>query len=75
MKKRWECHLCAVEKDFEIAPSGWLANYHPLCFECTDEVLEDEDHPDRFRLTYHEEFGNIKIVSNIPITIDRYTKN
>jgi hypothetical protein len=75
MNKKWECFLCAVEMDFEIIPSGWLSDYHPLCNNCANEVLEDESHEARFRLTYHEEIGNLKMVANIPISMEKYLKN
>lgn len=75
VNENWECYLCANEEDFETSPSGWLANYHPLCYNCANEILENENHPDRFRLTYHEEIGDVKIVSNVPISMERYLKN
>lgn len=75
MNEKWECYLCAREEDSETIPSGWLANYHPLCNNCANEVLKDENHDDRFRLTYHEEIGNLKMVSNVPVSLEKYLRN
>lgn len=56
---RWECFLCCKEDEFDNLPSGYLANYHPLCEKCADNVLFEENHRDRFRLTYHKDIGDI----------------
>ena len=65
--EKWECYLCAAEENFSISPNGYLANYHPLCNKCADEILYNEHHADRFRLSYHSNIGDIKMVSNIPV--------
>lgn len=73
MNEKWECYLCAREDKFDSLPNGYLGNYHPLCFNCANIVLGDKNHPDRFRLTYHSDFGDLKIVNNIPVQ-DSYLK-
>ena len=73
--EKWECFLCCQEADFEIFPSAYLSNYHPLCSNCANEVLENQDHEQRFRLSYHEDFGNLVMVSNIPIQTGKFTRN
>ena len=67
MNDKWECYLCAEEAYFEILPTGYLANYHPLCKNCADHVLEDEDHKEHFRLTYHQEIGDIEDITQIKV--------
>jgi len=56
---KWECYLCCKEDDFEVLPSGYLGNYHPLCIKCADYVLYDKNHSQHLRLTYHECAGDI----------------
>ncbi len=65
--EKWECYLCAHEETFSVFPGGYLANYHPLCESCANEVLYDDDHEDRFRLSYHFEVGDFEMISNIPV--------
>jgi hypothetical protein len=72
---KWECYLCASEEIFDVLPSGYLANYHPLCFSCANEVLEDPDHEDRFRMTYHIDIGDFQMISNIPVKLERSVLN
>lgn len=67
MNEKWECFLCCRAEDFEILPHGYLSNSHPLCSSCANSVLKNENHKQRFRLTYHREIGDIIISSNIPI--------
>jgi ribosomal protein L37E len=62
INEKWECHLCGFEKDFEILPSGYLGNYHPLCERCADEIFNDETNTHHLRLTYHECVGDINFV-------------
>ena len=56
---KWECFLCSKEGNFEIIPSGYLGNYHPLCTKCADYVFYDKNHSQHFRLTFHECVGDI----------------
>lgn len=67
INENWECYLCSKENSFEINPNGYLANYQPLCRKCADNVLNDDDNKYRFRLTYHEKIGDIKIINSIPV--------
>jgi hypothetical protein len=75
INNKWECFLCGKEDSFEIAPYGYLSNSHPLCIACADEVLKNENHKHRFRLTYHKTIGDIIIASNIPIYEQYSNKN
>ncbi len=59
MKKKWECYNCNLEGDFENLPSGYLGNYHPLCLNCSNDIYFDKENSDRFRLTFHIEFGDL----------------
>ena len=63
MNKHWECHLCGEEDDFDNPASGFLGNYHPLCLNCANNVFHCENHPDKFRLTYHSGYGDLKFVN------------
>jgi len=72
---KWECHLCASEDIFDILPSGYLANNHPLCCLCANEVLEDPNHGDRFRMTYHIDIGDFQMISNIPVKLGQQILN
>ncbi|MDR0510605.1 MAG: hypothetical protein LBH06_05890 [Rikenellaceae bacterium] len=56
---KWECCLCGREKPFELLPTGYLGNYHPLCERCADGVLTDKDNKHHYRLMYHENTGDI----------------
>ena len=73
VNENWECFLCAQPYNFEFLPSGYLSNSHPLCKYCADSVLNEEKHKHRFRLTYHHQIGDLKLVANIPVH-DGYTK-
>jgi hypothetical protein len=73
--EKWECYLCAIEEKFSIFPDGYIANSHSLCGKCADEVLYNEDHEDRVRLTYHSSIGDLKMVANIPIQENFAKKN
>ena len=75
MNEKWECYLCAIEDEFDNLPNGYLGNYHPLCLNCVNKVLEDKNHPDRFRLTYHSDLGDLKIVNDIPVQNNYLMKN
>jgi len=57
--EKWECYLCCREDYFKGLPSGYLANYHPLCMKCADYVFYDKCHSEHFRLTYHDCVGDI----------------
>ncbi len=57
--EKWECYNCAIEDSFENSPSGFLANYHPICLNCANKIYHDFKNPDRFRLSFHAEFGNL----------------
>jgi hypothetical protein len=67
MNEMWECYMCCKEAVFDTLPYGYLSNYHPLCYTCANSVLHDENHKERFRLTYHKEFGDLVMVANIPV--------
>jgi len=69
INETWECYLCGVDDSFENDPKGYLANYHPLCQKCADNVIRDPNNKHRFKLTYHEMIGDIKMINNIPISI------
>jgi len=73
--EKWECYLCAGEEKFSVFPSGYLANYHPLCENCADEIFYNEDHEDRFRLSYHKSFGDLQIIANIPVHRNFFKSN
>lgn len=75
MNEKWECFLCCREEDFEILPAGYLSNSHPLCCNCANSVLQNENHKQRFRLTYHKDIGDVILASNIPILTGHFTKN
>jgi hypothetical protein len=72
INENWECFLCTKENKFETLPTGYLSNWHPLCQTCADIVLNEERHMHRFRLTYHNKIGDIKLLANIPVH-DGYT--
>lgn len=75
MSEQWECFLCCKDEDDNTLPTAYLSNLHPLCHNCGDSVLRNEKHIQRHRLTYHIEFGDIIIASNIPIVNDLICKN
>lgn len=75
MNDKWECYLCSQQEDFNNPADGYLANYHPLCLKCADQILDDENHPDKFRLTYHSALGELKILKGIPVQFDYLRKN
>ena len=75
MNNKWECYLCGKEDDFDILPDGYLANYHPLCICCVNQILENKNHRDRFRLTYHSKLGDLKIIKDIPVQNNYLMKN
>lgn len=74
MNEKWECYLCCYKQSFDENASGFLGNYHPLCKNCADIVLE-ENHPDKFRLTYHHRIGDLNVVANVPISSNIYNFN
>ncbi len=55
----WLCHLCDQEEDFDTLPGGYISNNHPLCYRCSDQLLEDPDSRHYCRLTYHYELGDL----------------
>ena len=73
--EEWECYLCGKEDDFEILPYGYLGNLHPLCRVCADSVLHNENHKQRFRLTYHKDIGDILISNNTIFVQSRPNKD
>ena len=75
LNDNWECFLCTAEYDLSVEPSGYLSNSHPLCEKCANSVLKDEKHKQRFRLTYHSQIGDLKIIANIPIQYGNQTLN
>jgi len=62
INKNWECWLCNKEDDFDLLPSGYINNSHPLCEKCADEVLTDTEHRHHNRLSYHKDVGDIFFV-------------
>lgn len=70
MNENWECYLCEHEANIDTPASGFLGNYHPLCENCADKVLED-DHPDKFRVTYHHRLGDLEVIANILFSKNR----
>jgi len=74
MNEKWECYLCGYEASFDTIASGFLGNYHPLCENCADKVLDDE-HPDKFRMTYHYQLGDVDILANVPISKNSYSSD
>lgn len=75
INENWECFLCAKEYSFELLPTGYLSNSHPLCQKCADIVLNEEKHKHRLRLSYHRQIGDIKLVANIPVQNGYITLN
>ncbi len=75
MNDKWECFLCCSEEKFEVLPYGYLSNNHPLCFECANSVLNDENHKQRFRLSYNKDIGDVVIAGNIPVQVGYHVKN
>lgn len=75
MNDKWECFLCCKEGDFKILPDGYISNSHPLCNACANSVLTNENHKQRFRMTYHKEVGDVIMAGNIPISSGHFTKN
>ena len=75
MSDKWECFLCCKEEDFNRLPSAYLSNSHPLCQICGDTILNNLDHKQRYRLTYHKNIGDIIVVSNIPVETGLHCKN
>jgi hypothetical protein len=63
----WECYLCSADYNFEDNPKGYIANYHPLCINCADNLLNNENNQHRLRLTYHYRIGDIMMIGNIPV--------
>lgn len=75
MNEKWECFLCSKEYDFESLPTGYLSNSHPLCFICANLILNNQNHEQRFRLSYHKDIGDIVFVSHIPVPSGNFIKN
>jgi len=75
MNDQWECYLCSLEDDFDNEPSGYLGNYHPICLNCANDVYYNDDHEDRFRLTYHEEFGDLMFFEKTLLLVCNYKLN
>ena len=75
MNEKWECYLCGLEDDFEHFPHGYLGNNHPLCSNCANEVLENNNHPDKFRLTFHSDLGDLSLIKAIPVQSEYLKKN
>jgi hypothetical protein len=62
-EKKWECHVCGREDDFEILPYGYLGNYHPLCERCADSILFDKEDKNHYRLNFCHNFVEILVVN------------
>jgi hypothetical protein len=75
MNEYWECHVCGKEAEFELLPSGYLGNYHPLCSNCADDILNNPNHKHRSRLTYHKDYGDIEFVKNIIVPKNHFNLN
>jgi len=75
MNNKWECYLCGAEDEFDNLPDGYLGNYHPLCLGCVNQILKNKNHPDRLRLTYHSELGDLKIIKGIPVQTNYLMRN
>lgn len=75
MNDQWECYLCGLEDDFDNEPSGYLGNYHPICLRCANDVYYSGNHEDRFRLTYHGEFGDLMFFENALLLICNHKLN
>jgi hypothetical protein len=75
MNKKWECFLCGEEDYFQILPTGYLSNSHPLCSNCANIILYNENHNQRFRLTYHKDIGDISFVADIPVPVGNFIRN
>ena len=75
MNEYWECHICGIEEEFDILPSGYLGNYHPLCLSCANGILKNPNHKHRSRLTYHIDFDDIEFVNNIIIPKNHFNLN
>jgi hypothetical protein len=71
----WECFLCAAELHPNILPSAYLSNYHSLCSNCAKNVISDTRSPHRSRITYYEDMGDIKMISDIPVRHGYSTQN
>jgi hypothetical protein len=71
MNKHWECYLCGEEDILDNPASGFLGNYHPLCLNCANNIFHCANDPDRFRLTYHSEYGDLKFVNNKLVAVTR----
>lgn len=69
INENWECYLCMESFNFKILPTGYLSNFHPLCESCADVVLNDKNNKQRFRLTYHDQFGDLKIIAGVPVQV------
>lgn len=65
--ENWECFLCATDLSNKTIPTGYLSNSHPLCKCCADDVLNNTNHKHRFRLSYHNQIGDLKIIASVPV--------
>lgn len=71
----WECFLCSLEDDFDNEPSGYLSNYHPLCLNCANDIYYNLEGENRFRLTFHIEFGDLIFFEKQLIPIENQRLN
>lgn len=58
----WECFKCGNEFKFQEVPSGYISNYHPLCKVCVDKVCKSNNSFNISRLTFHYQYGDIKVI-------------
>ncbi|WP_133299955.1 hypothetical protein [Larkinella punicea] len=72
---KWECYVCSTENLFKILPTGYLSNYHPLCKNCADSILKDHHHKFYYRLTYHAQIGELKIIGSVVTQADYFNLN
>lgn len=74
MIEKWECYLCAKEFSFDKKVSGFLGNYHPLCRNCSDKCIS-ENNIQTQRLTYHYQYGEVRLLNKVPIPKNKFNEN
>lgn len=75
MNKKWECYICSIADNFKNIPAGYLGNYHPICLKCADAIYYNNEHQDRFRLTYHVNLGDLLLFEKQLISMKNYKSN
>lgn len=74
MNEKWECYLCAREFSYHIVVSGYLKNYHPICKKCLTICIEEKSLFFK-HLTYHIEYGDVKVLSGVMVGTNFYKLN